>query len=52
MHVRLYQKKSNNETEACTVGINSTQEPRYFYSLGEYISLLLIVYLKISLIYM
>ena len=38
--------------KVCTVGIYSTYEYRYLYSLGEYICLLLIVYLKISLIYM
>ena len=38
-------------TKVCTVGIYSTYESRYLYSLGEYICLLLIVYLKISLIY-
>ena len=40
------------EQKVCTVGIYSTYESRYLYSLGEYICLLLIVYLKISLIYM
>ena len=34
----------------CTVVVYSTEESRYLYSLGEYICLLLIVYLKISLI--
>ena len=40
------------EPKVCTVGVFSTYESRYFYSLGEYICLLLIVYLKISLIYL
>ena len=40
---------SNTEPKACTVGIYSTLESRYLYSPGEYICLLLIVYLKISL---
>ena len=42
---------SNWEPKMCTVGIYRTYESRYLYSLGEYICLLLIVYLKISLIY-
>ena len=36
----------------CTVDIYSTYESRYFYSLGEYICLFLVVYLEIRLIYM
>ena len=36
--------------KVCTVGIYNTYESWYLYSLGEYICLLLIVYLKISLI--
>ena len=39
------------EPKVCTVGIYSTYESGYLYSLGEYICLLLIVYLKISLIH-
>ena len=39
------------ELKACTVGIYSTYESLYLFSLGEYICLLLIVYLKICLIY-
>ena len=38
------------EPKACAVGMYSTHESRYLYSQGEYICLLLIVYLKISLI--
>ena len=50
----LYQKSVCKVTvpKVCTVGLYSTYESRYLYSLGEYICLLLIVYLKISLIYM
>ena len=40
------------EPKACTVVIYSTYESRYLYRLGEYLCLLFIVYLKISLIYM
>ena len=36
----------NTESKACTVGINSTKESQYLYSLGEYTCLLLIVYLN------
>jgi len=43
---------SNTEPKACTVGVYSTYESRYLYSLGEYICLLLIVSLKIGLKYM
>ena len=32
--------------KVCTVGIESTYESRYLYSLREYICLLLIVYLE------
>ena len=42
----------NNELNSCTVGVYSTDESWYLYSLREYICLLLIFYLKISLIYM
>ena len=54
MCVCLYQKSLCKDTEpkACNVGIYSTYESRYLNSLEEYICLLLIVYLKISLIYM
>ena len=56
MCVCLYQKSTVcikfTEQKVCTVGIYSTYESRYLYSLGEYICLLLVVYLKISLIYM
>ena len=53
MYVCLYQKcVRNTKPKACTVGIYSTKESQCLYSLGEYIYLLLIVYLKISLIYM
>ena len=34
------------EPMVCTVGIYSTYKSRYLYSVGEYICLLLIVYLK------
>ena len=40
------------EPKVCTGGIYSTYESQYLYSLEEYIYLQLIVYLKISLIYM
>ena len=46
MCVCLYQKS------VCKVYTCSTYESWYLYSLGEYICLLLIVYLTISLIYM
>ena len=36
------------EPKVCTVGIYSTYESRYMYSLGEYICLLLIVNLQSS----
>ena len=54
MFVCLYQKVCVKfaESKVCTVGIYSTSESQYLYSLGEYICLLLIAYLKISLIYM
>jgi len=40
------------EPKVCTVCLYGTYESRYLYSLGAYICLLLIVYLKISLLYM
>ena len=40
----------DKEPNSCTLGVYSTEESWYLYSLGEYICLLLIVYLKISLI--
>ena len=55
MHMCLYQKRvcvRNTEPKAWTVGIYSTLRISVFYSLREYICLLLIVYLKIRLIYM
>ena len=39
------------EPKVCTVVIYSTYESRYLYNQGEYICLLSIVHLKISLIY-
>ena len=36
----------DKEPNSCTVGAYSTEESWYLYSLGEYICLLLIVYLK------
>jgi len=50
MGVCLYQKSVCKDTvpKVCTVGLYSTYESRYVYSLGEYICLLLIAYLKIS----
>ena len=52
MCVCLYQKSVCKVTvpKVCTVGLYNTYESRYLYSLGEYICLLLIVYLEISLI--
>ena len=54
MFVCLYQKSVRvyKELNSCTVGVYSTEDSWYLYSLGEYICLLPIVYLKISLIYM
>ena len=51
MCVCLYQKSVCKVTvpKVCTVGLYSTYESRYLYSIREYICLLLIVYLKISL---
>ena len=50
MCVCLYQKSVCKDTlpKVCTVGLYSMYESRYLYSLGEFIRLLLIVYLKIS----
>ena len=50
----MYQKSVCKVTvpKVCSEGLYSMYESRYLYSLGEYKCLLLIVYLKMSLIYM
>ena len=50
----LHQKSVCKDTlpKVFPEGLYSTYESRYLYSLGEYICLLLIVYFKISLMYM